>query len=141
MTFAEAADAASWEVFEGHREGGPIFARFNTSFRDVADRSRYGIQIGVAIPLTEPDQHGLPRQEEVKALDAIEDAVLAASAGNGTLVGVITTRSMREFVLYTGESDWIEPFHHSLQERVTTHEVQVMAQRDPEWNVYRQFVA
>ena len=47
---------------------------------------------------------------------------------------------MREFVLYTGSPDWIEGFHHELQSALPTHDLQVMAQEDGDWSVYRQFV-
>jgi hypothetical protein len=48
------------------------------------------------------------------------------------LVAVITTSSMRKFVLCTGSGEWIEGFHRFLARAVATHEVPVMAQHDPD---------
>lgn len=53
------------------------------------------------------------------------------------MVAVVTTGEMREFVLYTGAGDWIAKFDGDLQAAAGDHtEVQVMAQRDPEWTAY-----
>ena len=56
------------------------------------------------------------------------------------LVLVITGKDMREFVFHSRDSDWIGEFHHEANEAVSTHELQVMAQTDPKWTVYRQFL-
>ena len=56
------------------------------------------------------------------------------------LVGVISTGGVREFVLYTGDGQWLEEFQGAISAAVGTHEIQMMARRDPEWRVYRAFV-
>lgn len=48
---------------------------------------------------------------------------------------------MREFVLYTGSGDWIERFHGTLRAALPSHEVQVVAEHDPDWDVYQSFAA
>jgi hypothetical protein len=139
-TVAAAAAADDWNILQGTFEGRPMFARFNPGFRAASDRGEYGIQVGVAIPLNAPNEHGLPAPPELEQLDQIEDEVVEKARDRAVLVGVFTTSSMREFVLYTRTSDWVESFHHELEVAVPTHEVQCMAQRDPDWNVYRTFV-
>lgn len=138
MKVAEATSA--WQVYEGNYSGKPLYARFNTAFRQAGDTADYPIQLGVAIPLNNPDQHGLPASAELDELAAIEDLIVEKVAGNAVLVGAITTNSMREFVLYTNNADWIEGFDHSMQEALAGHTVQVMAKTDPKWDVYGQFV-
>jgi hypothetical protein len=140
MTVAEANDADDWEILQGSFQGKPMFARFNSGYRDASDRDRYPIQIGVAIPLNAPDAHGLPEQDELEQLGGIEDQMMDKVDDRAVFVGVFTTSSMREFVLYSTTSDWVESFHHELEAAVPTHEVQVAAVRDPDWNVYRNFV-
>jgi hypothetical protein len=43
-------------------------------------------------------------------------------------------------VIYTGSGDWIPQFHQDMRATVATHEIQMMAKRDPQWDVYRSFV-
>ena len=140
QTTVAAAPSNGWQISSGEREGRPISTRFNAALARAADRRDYGIQIGVAVPLVDPDPWGLPRGGEFAQLDAIEDVVVATAGDRAVLVGVITTAAMREFVLYTGDGGWIADFHQSVQAQIDHHEIQVMAQTDPDWQVFALFV-
>jgi hypothetical protein len=130
----------SWSISQGRHENRPILARFNKAYADTSDRSEYAIQIGVAIPVNAPDGRGWPAGDENEQLQVIEDEVVRTAAGRAVLVGVLTVKGVRELVLYSREGEWIEGFHQELQRSITTHEVQVMAQRDPKWTIFHQFV-
>jgi uncharacterized protein DUF695 len=132
--------ADDWQVLQGVSEGHVLFTRFDKRAGRHANDPRYAIQIGVAVPLRAPDSHGLPNRQEIGQLEAFEDALMKKVAKKALLVGVITTNGMREFVLYTGSGDWIPGFHEDLKATLPTHQVQVVAQTDPSWSVYRQFV-
>ena len=136
----EAATAAAWTVSEGTYNKKPLYARFNTAFRHAGDIADYPIQVGVAVPLHSPDKRGMPAPAELDELGEVEDLIVEKVAGQAVMVGAITTNSMREFVLYTDKADWIEGFDHAMQAAVKGHRVQVMAQTDPKWAVYSQFV-
>jgi hypothetical protein len=82
----------------------------------------------------------MPAPAELDELGEVEDLIVEKVAGQAVMVGAITTNSMREFVLYTNKADWIEGFDHAMQAAVKGHRVQVMAQTDPKWAVYSQFV-
>lgn len=88
------------------------------------------------MPLRSPDPGGLPTPEETEELNAIEDVIDRLVGDKAVMVAVVTTGQMREFVLYTGSGEWIAQFDADLQAAAGDHEVQVMAQTDPEWNVY-----
>ena len=137
---AEASAEAEWQVAEGTLEGRPIITRFNAAFAQSPDVGDYPIQIGIALPLNAANADGFPEEPEMRELSAAEQAIEDEAGDRAVLVGVITTGGMREFVLYTSTSDWIESFDHALQDLVPTHTVQVMAQRDPKWKTYRSFV-
>jgi uncharacterized protein DUF695 len=139
-TVAEAAAADEWVVLQGTFDGQPMFARFNTGYRDASDREQYAVQVAVVIPFNEPNEHGMPQQSELEQLDQIEDLVDEKSRDRAVFVGVFTTTAIRQFMLYTEASDWVASFHQELQAAVTTHEVECMAVRDPDWNHYRTFV-
>ncbi len=127
---------SKWSVSEGEMDGAPVLVRVNTSIAAAMGHPDYGIQIGVAVPLRDPNPGGLPTPDEAKQLGAIEDEVDRLVGDRAVMVAVVTTGQMREFVLYTGTGDWIGKFDEELQSAVGDHEVQVMAQRDPGWSVY-----
>ena len=128
----------SWSILRGENNGQPMFVRLNTGARGVAGSAAYGIRVGVALPLRNPRPDGLPDQVESEQLQSIEDALIAASNERAILVAVITTSGMREFVFYTGTGEWIPDFHQRMMCSTSSHEVQCMAQHDPDWTVYHQ---
>lgn len=129
----------SWMVLTGDFEGKPLIARFDTSAEQL--KGRFSIQVGVAVPLNDPTPEGWPTPEEDKQLSKVEAKVIGQADEQSVLAGVITTGGMREYVLYTNSSEWIEDFHQALREEVSTHEIQVMARVDPNWSVYKSFVS
>lgn len=137
---AAAAEAPSWEVSQGEHEGKALIARFNTALKAAGDRAGYPIQIGVAVPLNAPDDRGLPQSAELDDLAAIEDLLVGMVGGRAVLVGVITTGSMREFVLYAPSGSWVAQFHTDIQQKVQTHRIDAMARTDADWTVYQYFV-
>jgi hypothetical protein len=54
---------------------------------------------------------------------------------------VITGTDMREFVFHAQDGNWIAEFHRQAEAAVSTHAVQVIAETDPGWSVFREFVA
>jgi hypothetical protein len=135
----EVSFEGSWMVVTGTHDGQPLIARFDTSTEQL--KGRYSIQIGVAVPLNNPTPEGWPTPEEDQQLARIEAKVVSTADKESVLAGVITTGGMREFVLYTNASTWIDAYHHALSEDISTHVIQVMAKTDPDWSVYKSFVA
>lgn len=127
----------NWAVSQGTYDGKPLITRFNVGLRQAAGHPAYPIQIGVAIPLKAPDARGLPGPDESAELILIEEELDRLVGTRAILVGAITTSGMREFILYSGEGDWIAQFHQDIQAAISHHEVQVMAQRDEGWATYR----
>jgi carbamoylphosphate synthase small subunit len=80
---------------------------------------------------------GSPSPSEDQPLDAIERDLVKRLGTRGVLAAVITTGEMRESVIYTPTDEWIGQFHRDLEASVTTHEVQVMAETDPGWSMYK----
>jgi hypothetical protein len=126
-------------VVTGTHDGKPLISRFDTSAEQL--KGRYSIQVGVAVSLNDPTPEGWPTPEEDQQLAAIEARIVRDADEQSVLAGVITTGGMREFVLYTNTSAWIEDFHNVLRAAVPTHDVQVMAKTDPDWSVYKSFIA
>ena len=130
-----------WSVSQGNYDGSPLFVRIHHGVAPLVGDPRYSQQVGIAVPLLNPDADGLPTHEEGAQIFEIEDAISAALEPNHTSVLVlsITTKGMREFVLYTTDADAVRAAFGALQSSFPGHELQLMIQPDPEWSVYLQF--
>ena len=130
----------AWAVYEGADAGLPLMARFNTGLKRSVGHPDYGIRIGIAVPFNDATEFGFPATTEHERLHQVEEQIEALARGRAVLAGVITTGGMREFILYTSSGEWIEGFHQALRSGVATHEVQMIAETDPNWELYRMFV-
>ena len=130
-----------WSVSQGTYEGKPLFARINMSLKSLVGHPEYSSQVGVAVPLHTPNEHGFPTQKESEELNSIEDSLCSELlVDNESLFAVvITTNGMREFVFYTSDPTSAQAKVAKVSQLVTGHEVQLMVQPDPEWNVYKRF--
>lgn len=127
-----------WTVAQGENRGNPMFIRFNAGLQGLGAKEHYAYRVGCAVPLKAPNEHGLPAKEEFAALDAIEDALVQSFGEHTLLAVVITTSGMREFVFYTAKPKAVETAHQELKTRFE-HELQLIIQHDPAWNVYADF--
>ncbi|MGH9113172.1 MAG: DUF695 domain-containing protein [Acidimicrobiales bacterium] len=129
-----------WRVAQGAFDGHPVIVRCNPGFRGAIDRAEWPIRIGVAFPLRAPDTIGWPSRTEGDELGRAEDEIVRLAADRAVIVAVITVNGVRELVLHARESGWIEQFHREAREAIATHEVQVVAERDPDWEVFEDLV-
>lgn len=131
----------SWSVSRGQYEGKPIFTRFNAALLPLAGRVEFSKQIGVAVPLNDPTEDGLPQGNEFAQLDEIEDLLeRRLTEGNESLfAGVITTKAMREFVLYTSNAEQAVVKIKQLTQEITHHRLQWVVNDDPQWLVFKEF--
>jgi len=132
-----------WSVSEGQHDGREMIVRLNTAYRQFGSVAGYEHQVGIAIPLNNPEATGLPSSAEMAQLDKAEDLIcnsLKAQA-ESLLVGVITTSYMREFVFYTREPHRVQERFDQLRNQVTTHEMQLLIQSDAKWRIYAQLTS
>jgi hypothetical protein len=104
----------AWYIYRGADASGPLHGRFDHEGRPLAGSPQYPIQVGIAIPLLDPGDDGLAQVHELPALEEIERTVVGVAEGQALLVGVITTAGTREYVLYTGDGEWLEAYHSAL---------------------------
>jgi len=52
---------------------------------------------------------------------------------------VLTTGTMKEFVFYITDNVDVGSIHKAIQSAVSTHEIQCIAVKDPDWDAYKQF--
>ncbi|UOD28541.1 DUF695 domain-containing protein [Massilia violaceinigra] len=131
----------SWTIAEGTHGDGPMLVRINTSAKRWAGHPELGIRVGFAIPLNHPNPGGLPDAEENRVVGELEDRIRELLQAGGPVVHAlaITTGTFKEFVFYLKNGECIGPVHEQLRAEVTSHQIQCMAYRDPEWDVYASF--
>jgi hypothetical protein len=127
-----------WAVAQGQHDGDAVVVQYNETVKRYAAHPELGFQVGVAVPLNSPNPGALPTPEESEQLHSLEDRLeeMVARDRVAILVAILTTGTMREFVLYTGDPEAVRVRLEEFQRSVVNHEVQFMIQPDPEWSVY-----
>jgi hypothetical protein len=128
----------NWHVATGQRDGKPMFVRSHTGYREFKGVTGYEHQIGIAVPLRDPDANGLPKPAENEELNSIEDAIcpLLEAANESLFVAAITTGGMREFIFYSKSPDQVKAKFQQLRDEIPDRKIQLKIQPDKEWVVY-----
>jgi hypothetical protein len=134
-------DKQHWSVGLADNGGAPLLVRFNESARDLTEHAALPIKVGFAVPLNRPNEGGLPDAEENQQLLAVEDLIVAhvLGAGSGIFVLTLTNGVMKEWVFYVAAGSDIAGLHAAVRERVSSHDVQCIAESEPGWATFRQF--
>lgn len=116
-----------------------MFGRFNTALAPLAGRAEFSTRIGVAVPLNDPTEDGLPQGAEFAELNEMEDLLeRRLTAGNESLLaGVITTNGMREYVLYSSNAGKAIEKIQQVAAELPHHTLQWIVDDDPQWQVFR----
>jgi len=103
--------------------------------------AEYKFRVGVAVPLNAPNDEGLPVNDEMEQLNALEDRLSAALEHQQESLQVlsITTQGMREFVFYTRSPELAQKAIEDLRAETKTHDVQGYVVEDRRWSVYAAF--
>lgn len=131
-----------WAIAESNADSGPMLIRVNRSAKEWVGHPALGIRVGFAVPLNNPDPQGMPESSENEKLNQIEDTICDQMKDISPSIHVlaITTGTFKEFVFHIGDGSRIEEVHLKLQKAISTHEIQCIAENDPEWKVYGSFV-
>jgi len=131
----------NWKILQGEMSGKPIFVRIDAGW-DTVSQAKYSYRMGIAIPLKKPKSSGLPTNEEMNALNSIEDLIDQELTRKDitVLTIIITTNSMREFVLYTNDPNGAQNKFSAIKNKVKTHELQMITEKDPGWEVYKSYL-
>lgn len=132
---------SQWSVHHGEQDGKPLFIRRNDSAEQLASHPDYVYRVGIAIPLLEPNQEGLPTSEEMGSLNTIEDQLAGSLEVNQDSIQVlsITSNGMREFVFYSRNPEAVNKILSSIGEDFPQYEFQYYINEDKEWHLYKQF--
>ena len=131
----------SWSFSKGRHGSDPLIVRVNRGVAAAIGHPEYSHQVGVAVPLRAPDDHGFPGSEESEELAALEEMLVSRLCDDrqSIFVAALSTGGMREFVFYTSDPARTHASLEELAREVTSHQVQHIIQPDPRWRVYRRF--
>jgi hypothetical protein len=129
----------NWSVRQGKYQGKPFVLRFSAEAKRLSGHPEYKHQVGIAIPFNSPNEAGFPESSEMEDLNVIEDLLSDSLEENNEslLVAVFTTGGMREFVFYTSNPEQVNNKFKQLQEKISTHQIQLMIQPDKKWYTYK----
>jgi hypothetical protein len=132
---------SKWSLSIFDDEDGPLLIRLNHSALPWSGHPTLPIKLGFAIPLAQPYPGGLPDGEENKILSGIEDLVESRVQETTIGIHVLTNTNgiMKEFIFYIPEGVDIKTLHESLDDSVSTHDVQCIAEREPKWDTFTTF--
>lgn len=136
------ADSQLWKVAQGSHDGDPLILRFNTTAQEIAGHPTLPIKLGFGVPLNHPDEGGLANAEENAQLGAIEDLIAerVLEAAVGVHVMTLTSGVMKEFVFYIAPGPDIAALHAALRAEIPSHDLQCLAEEEPDWSSFRYFV-
>ncbi len=129
----------TWTLAQGEIDGTPAFVRRNKAAGTLAGSAGYDVRVGIAVPFNTPNEYGLPTQDEMDRVAEFEDGMAAIVGERAVFVLVITSGGVREFILYTGDADWLPKLHMDLRGILPNYDIEMAATLDPNWELYRAF--
>ena len=131
-------DELSWLGAEGDYDGHALLIRLRQLPEDFPT-SRYPLRLNVTWTMSEPDENGLPGDEEWKGLVEFEDRLVDAVENDehSILVGILTCNGQREFIFYTADvTGFVERLTDMPQEE-ERYPITIEAYDDSEWSYYQ----
>jgi hypothetical protein len=128
-----------WSISTGHTDRGVLFVRMNNGLRDLAGHPDYPFQVGIAIPLRDKNENGLPTPNEQKSLDVIEEEIYQKICFDNEilLATILTFPEVREFSFYASDPEVVKERFFLAKNSISSHELQLNIQKDKDWKVYK----
>ncbi|MBX3156131.1 MAG: DUF695 domain-containing protein [Deltaproteobacteria bacterium] len=132
------ATGEKFAVLRGEDDGGhPIFVTINQALKRI-DHLLCIVHAAIDMAILEPDDHGMPSNDEAEQLNAIEDELAAQLAGAGAYFGRETRRGRRILHWFTPE-DGARGKVEAWAERHAGRDIQATWTRDPAWEAQHRF--
>ncbi len=130
----------NWTMLEGGKDS-EIYTliRINSGIKEATGHPDYPIRVGVAIPVNS-------LKDENEALNAVEDLLTEKLESKDLGIQAMAVSGMggqefKEFVFYTKENVDFKTLHDDIQAAFPKYEIQFYAEKDPDWNVYKEYVS
>jgi hypothetical protein len=131
-----------WSNLRGEISGRPGYLRLNEGLRPLVGSPRYHGELIISVKLRQPDENGLPSEEELAVLDQFEDVLrpLLQEGMESLLAIVMTTDGFRDFIFYSGNLDSaVRRMQTALQPAFGHLQVDVSGRPDHDWTQFRRF--
>lgn len=93
----------------------------------------FGLQVGIAVPLQDPDETGQPSEQERPVLRTFEQGLVQSLGAQGRLVASLTVDGLREYVAYVRSTDVLLPWQEAAPAGMESHGFGVEVLEDPLW--------
>lgn len=126
-----------WKVRTDKMGEDDFVVRVCAGVKKAVAHPEYNYKVSLAIPLQQPTRTGIVSIPESKLLQEIEMSIETLEDDSTRMVGVLTGRNMREYVLYTSKPVIVEKKIIDLKKNIKSHELQYDIQQDPNWGIYK----
>ncbi len=132
---------ADWSSYFARLEGSPISIAVDLNLRERVPIGEKPSAYTVAVALRDPDEHGMTRQSEYRALALIEEELAAALEPLGIIeVGRVTGRGMRTFHYYGPPVDDAARIVASVMRVHDGYKYRAISASDPAWSIYTTYL-
>ncbi|WP_218933443.1 DUF695 domain-containing protein [Rubripirellula lacrimiformis] len=131
-----------WTLRKVPLKRGTLLVSINEAAVPYVGNPKLGIKLGFAIPYNLPPDAGAPDPEENDDVSKLEDAIceIVAAQTTGIHVLTLTAPDAKELVFYVTEGVDVAQLHELARAKTDNYDVQCMAQRDPQWLSFQEFL-
>jgi len=93
--------------------------------------------------MSEPDENGLPTEEETNRLEVFEERLVGAVEDDehSMLVGVLTCNGQREFIFHTGDVPGFMERLTDMPQETERYPITIQKYDDPDWSYLESIVS
>lgn len=128
----------NWLVSAVQDRGVPLVVRFNQGLTEFAGKLDYQYRFGIGVKFLDPQENGMPRNEENHRFESIEDMVKQSleAENRGLLCAVLTGGGVKEYVAYLKNDNPGEIIEH-LKTNFSQYKFTNYVVLDKKWSEYR----
>lgn len=131
-----------WELYSTQVEESPAAFRVDLGRVNEAPLAEYPFLAYITLAVQQSTEHGLPVEEEMQRLFAIEEALLFALApgGDTVFVGVCSQDAQRDFFFYTASPEGWGDRIAAVMAGFLEYDWDCGTKEDPEWECYFEYL-
>jgi hypothetical protein len=131
-----ASATGGFSIFQGEKDGRPLFATIDTTPHDSKFKATYPWFLSITTSIANPTKDGLTTDAEASALDDWEDSLEKQLSGTCRFVyvGRVTWNGTRQLLYYVDKSESIEAKLRKVSDSHPARTFTVQVERDEQWN-------
>jgi Family of unknown function (DUF695) len=135
-------DSTPWSLAEDEYEGHVLFIRFR-QFPQSFMKWRYPQRLNIFWKMSDPDENGLPTDEEFERLAIFENRLVDAVESDepSILLAALTCNGEKEFLFHTSDvAGFLERLTNMPQE-IERYPITIQEHVDPNWTYFETVIA